>query len=286
MTLPNMADLVGNRPPLVEGVLRPFAIKRALDNPRRYDIFHPSAWGSCLRKMAYQYYNEQEHFADKKGIDVDCRMQRVFDNGHSVHERWQNYLDDAGILRGWWKCPNPLCGKTYGEENPIGIFNPLRTVPDFHCECGNNKKLRYEEVLVKSEECYNFEGHCDAVVDLSNNPQKRNNQFDVFVVDFKSMKDEYFGELVEAKHEHVVQVHIYMWLLNIQSAVVLYENKDNQALKECFVPRDEELIEKIKQQAIWLRGKLQNRELPFKPAGYSRTKFPCGWCEFRSLCYQ
>ena len=275
-----------SRPISIEQAIQPYMVKKATCNPRRYDIFHPSAWGSCLRKIAYQYYNETEHFADKTAADIDPRMERIFDNGHSIHARWQNYLDCAGILRGNWKCTNPLCGAEFGHEEPWGIFNPQRTIPGWRCHCGNGEKLVYEEVLVKSEDCYNFEGHCDAVVDVRGTDLAKGNEMDVFVVDFKSIKDSMYSELTEPKHEHVIQTHIYMWVLNIHAAVVLYENKDNQAVRELFVPRDEQLIEKIKTQAIWLKGMLASRKLPTRPSGFSRSKFPCRYCEFVDICFQ
>lgn len=278
-------DWRATRPVNIEQVIMPYIIKKAIENSRRFDIFHPSAWGSCLRKIAYQYYNQTEHFADKTASDIDPRFERIFDNGHSVHARWQNYLDCAGVLRGYWRCANPVCEMVYGEEEPWGVFNPQRTIPGWACRCGNNKKLIYEEVLIKSEDIYNFEGHCDAVVDVRGTPEARGNHMDVFVVDFKTIKDDMYSELIEPKHEHVIQTHIYMWVLNIHAAVVVYENKDTQALKECFVPRDEALIEKIKTQAVWLRGMLANRKLPTRPNGFTRSKFPCRYCEFVEICF-
>lgn len=275
-------------PVKIEQLTREFMVHKAMNNHRKYDIFHPSAWGSCLRKVAFQYYNEFEKFYQKSDNDVDIRLERVFDNGHGIHARWQNYLDCAGVLRGFWKCSNPMCEMVFGEEHaPWGIFNPQRTIKDWACPgCGNTKKLIYEETLVKSEDIYNFEGHCDAIVDLRSSPYASNDLTDVLVVDFKSMKEELFQELVKAKHEHVIQVHIYMWVLNIHAAVVVYENKNNQAIKEIFVPRDEAVIEKIKEEAIWLRNVINERKLPPKPDGFSMSKFPCRGCEFAKQCWR
>jgi CRISPR/Cas system-associated exonuclease Cas4 (RecB family) len=277
-------SLFNDRPPLVEFIVRPHMVKKALENTRPYDVFHPSSWGMCPRKTAYQYYNHAEKFLDREDSDVDARMERIFDNGHGMHARWQNYLDGAGVLRGYWRCKNQACGIKHGEGELLGIINPARTTKGWTCKCGN-ASVAYEEIMVKSTQ-YNFEGHVDAVVDVSGNPQlRKGNGLDVFVVDMKSMKDEMFGELQEAKREHVIQVHIYMWLLNLTGAVVVYENKDNQALKEMFVPMDDNLVEQIKKQAEWLLLLLKNRKLPKRPAGFSRAAFPCRMCEFARLCF-
>ena len=272
-------------PPKIELITKKFMIDKAISNSRSFEIFHPSAWGSCLRKIAYQYYNEEEKFFVKSAAEGDLKLERIFDNGHGIHARWQNYLDCAGVLRGNWKCANPECGIVHGLEFALGIFNPIRAQKNWRCACGNSKKLIYEELTVKSPEEYNFEGHCDAVVDLRGTPYECGNDLDLMVVDFKSMKDEQFFALDHAKHEHIIQVHIYMWILGIPAGVVLYENKDSQAIKEMFVPRDEKIITKIKEEALWMRKVLEHKKLPERPSGYSVSKFPCRFCEFAKICY-
>jgi CRISPR/Cas system-associated exonuclease Cas4 (RecB family) len=271
------------RPPLVEMLVRPYMAKKAMENSRRYDIFHPSAWGSCRRKMAYQYFNEKENFLPPSASSVDFRMERIFDNGHGTHARWQNYLDKAGYLRGYWRCTNPHCATVHGADSELGQFNPTRD-KDWSCRCGS-KSLAYEEICVKSPPEFNFEGHVDAVLDLTGSPHENPRGVNVFVVDMKTMKDELFSELVEAKHEHVVQVHIYMWLLKLSGAVVLYENKDNQSIKEMFVPRDESMVERIKKEAVDLKEMLSIRKLPPRFGGATRSKYPCRGCEFLELCF-
>lgn len=276
---------LGDRPIKVEFLVKDYMVKKALDNSRRFNIFHPSAWGQCLRKVAYQWYNDKDQFVSKGPYDIDERTERIFDNGHSMHRRWQEYLDESGVLNGVWKCPYWLCGRKYGIGEKYGIKNPSRK-PDWKCECGCPEILEYEEPLVQSAPEYNFIGHCDGIIDVSGTRFEQKNRFDRFVVDFKSMKEELFMELTGPKDEHVVQVNIYMWILDLQGAVLCYENKNTQALKEMFVPRDEDLIEKIKAQAIWMRGMLAEGKLPFRPNGFTRSKFPCRFCDFVDHCYQ
>ena len=277
---------MNTRPPKMESVIAPFMIKKALDNTRRYDIFHPSAWGSCLRRIAYQYYNENFNFLKKQPYEVDLRMERIFDNGHRLHDRWQDYLDKAGVLRGLWRCPNPTCGKMHGKDEKLGIFNPARVDPDFRCDCGNTEELVYEELTVKSDPKYNFEGNVDAIVDVSGTRSASGQAFDIFVVDFKSMKDNLFVDLEAAKWEHIVQTNIYMWLLDLQAAVVVYENKNDQKMKEMLIPRDDALIERIKSEAEWLARVLESGKLPPRPEGFFKSKFPCRFCEFVDVCFK
>jgi CRISPR/Cas system-associated exonuclease Cas4 (RecB family) len=271
-------------PPSLTALLRPYISKKALESNRSYKIFHPSSWGTCIRKTAYQYYNDVSPFLHRKDSDIDQRMERIFDNGHYVHARWQKYLSEIGVIRGYWTCQ--YCLKTYGKEEKLGILNPKKgPIDTWPCKC-NPKLLAYEELLVKSDPKYNFEGHVDAVIDVRGTPfETEYLTANMFVVDFKSIKDDSYSELQHAKHEHVIQTHIYMWLLDLQMAVVLYEDKDNQNIKEMSVPRDERIIETIKKESIWLVQTLSHSKLPNRPPGSSQTKTPCHFCEFKKICY-
>lgn len=59
---------------------------------RDMTVFHPSSVGYCARKVA----------ADMIGTfpkeQIEERILRVFQNGHSSHERIQNWFDEMGIL--------------------------------------------------------------------------------------------------------------------------------------------------------------------------------------------
>lgn len=271
----------GPRPTSVECLVRPYMVKKALENTRRFNYFHPSAWGQCIRKIAYQYYNDKTPFLQRSAQDIDDKMERIFDNGHSMHARWQNYLDHAGYLRGYWQCSK--CRTVYGKGDKLGILNPSRE-KNWKCSCGSTERLSYKEIHISSDPKYKFEGNCDGVIDVRGTDMAQG-RFDVFVIDFKSAKDETFCEITQPKQEHVVQVNIYMWGLELDAAVVMYENKDQQKLKEFFVPRDEKLIEKIKEESLWLQEVLSVNKLPNRPNGFSRSKIPCLKCEFKKFCY-
>lgn len=281
--MPKPQPKVLGQPPSIQVLARPVLVKKALGNTRKYDIFHPSAWGYCHRKIAYQYYQEKYRFLPQAEEDVDDRMMRLFDNGHGMHARWQRYLADANVLVGLWKCDR--CGAIHGTESKLGVRNPLRTDANWNCQCGA-RELSYEELSVRSEPQYNFEGHVDAVVDLTGTEWEKMTSVHRFVVDFKTINKEQFLDLREAKYEHVVQVHIYMWLLGLAHAVVAYECKDNQMMREFCVPRDEKMINKIMEEARRLLMITRAGKVPPRPAGYSRSGFPCKWCEFAATCYE
>lgn len=283
----NGNDWTLSRPVSLEAVLRPYFVSKALSDKRPYDVFHPSSWGTCVRQTAYEYYNYKNPFLVRTAQDINPRVERIFDNGHGVHARWQKYLDDMAILRGQWKCKG--CGTISGNGQKLGILNPAHD-RGWACPCGYRyREIRsqlneYVELEVRSDPEFNFLGHCDAVVDLTGTEFRRG-KYDVFVVDFKSINDENFGSLEKPEYKHVVQVNIYMWLLGLDAAVVLYENKSAQTLKEFFVPRNEDMIRKIQSESLALMDLLKGNRIPKRPAGMSLTKEPCRWCQYSKFCY-
>lgn len=54
--------------------------------------FHASYGYPCKRRWVMLFEGAEY---DKK---FDDRTQRIFDNGHGIHERWRNYFKDMGIL--------------------------------------------------------------------------------------------------------------------------------------------------------------------------------------------
>ena len=57
---------------------------------RTQNVFHPSALGSCIRSIYYDMLGAER-------VPLDTRVMRIFDNGHSAHERYTNYFKKAGV---------------------------------------------------------------------------------------------------------------------------------------------------------------------------------------------
>lgn len=188
-TPPEVTSIIG----LIETHIR----HREANGPDRgYEIYHPSAFGKCLRLMQYQRF-ESRGLIKGEGESFGGRMLRLFENGHYMHDRWKRYFEELGVLRGIWVCKNPLCRlfndqgiidgglyadnivntnyteraaqilanpkqfqpRVYGEEVLQGVFKPKQ------CVCGC-RDFRYDEVLVEDKEL-NFRGHADVILDFS-----------------------------------------------------------------------------------------------------------------------
>ena len=188
-----MADLTYTPPEVssIVGLVETYLRHREMNGPDRgYEIYHPSAFGKCLRLMQYQRYEARGLIKGEKE-QFGGRMLRLFANGHDMHARWASYFEDLGVLRGVWECTNPLCRmfndagriqtgielndpsayarnvladpkkfptRKYGEGELQGCLKPAA------CKCGHTK-LKYHEVLVEDKEL-NFKGHADMLLDF------------------------------------------------------------------------------------------------------------------------
>lgn len=108
------------------------------------------------------------------------------------------------------------------------------------------------------------------------------------VLEAKSQNDHGFKRLqyaTEAKEEHVFQAATYLVCSGKDKAVILYENKNTQDVKEFIVKRDDALDEKIIKRALQLQNKTGDEEL-FDPLPDCVNKK--GWrydyCPFKDRC--
>lgn len=102
------------------------------------------------------------------------------------------------------------------------------------------------------------------------------------IVDFKSINSRGFGDLIAARRDHVQQVHSYMLATGLQKGMVLYENKDNQEMKEFHFDRDEEIIEKIRSGYEELNA-LEDQGILAEPLP-DPSCFECRYCPFNRTC--
>lgn len=257
--------------------------------PRGFERYHPSAFGDCLRKMQYQRYSERGYIPTPPDPHKPTLI-RIFDNGHSMHDRWRNYFDDIHVLKGYWTCTNPLCGATddhgnhdeattmkdfmaepkvwmkrrrkHGKELLQGSFKPDK------CICGW-ERFKYDELDVDAPEL-NFHGHADMILDFSSpkfDPERylpyANDNFGFslndlpkvpIVVDMKSANQYKFQTTAkgECPIGYQIQLMIYANVLDCEYGLLMYENKNNQTTTAYKIPRAAERLwpEVVRQASI------------------------------------
>lgn len=277
--------------------------KAAIANDRPYDVFHPSEWDQCHRKLAYRYYEHKGYIKVKQEIeDIDAKFQRICGNGHHVHYRWEEYLTATGTLRGKWFCIlKDGTTKVYGADKKFGILK--QEIPDEYIYC------KYVELGFVDEEITHWGGHVDGIIDISQwnpdalslPPEERHVVVLVeplpapedthIVVDFKSMNPFTFDKLKAPKPEHITQMQIYLYLTGLKSGKFIYENKGTQDIKEYLVPRDDNFINVKVEEAKALRYIVEHtnvdghRVLP-KRKYKARGNRECADCKYRGNCWR
>jgi hypothetical protein len=68
-------------------------LKTRPKDPRPKNCFHPSSLHKSVKELYHHYLHGDN------GEEFEPRILRVFDNGHGVHARLQEYLKSAGILQ-------------------------------------------------------------------------------------------------------------------------------------------------------------------------------------------
>lgn len=268
-------------------------IKKAKNNDRDYTHFHPSEWDGCKRKIAYEYYESRGYITvDESALKIDPQLERIFGNGHSLHDRWKSYLLDTGALMGVWKCEYCKLHSTktlFGEGTKTGCLKPEK------CNVCGFKFFEYHEIGL-FDEATMWGGHVDAVLDqcilslVYGSNVKLEEDEKKIAVDFKSMNSYEFATLEAPKPKHLTQMNIYLYLTGLKYGKFIYEDKNSQSVKEFLVVRDDEMLRIKKEEAFVLKKTVTSlnvhgkRALPIR-AFDSITHKECKSCKYRGDCW-
>ena len=107
------------------------------------------------------------------------------------------------------------------------------------------------------------------------------------ILEAKSINSNGFRSVASfgAKSEHIYQTHAYMLASNLDSAHILYENKDTQEMKEFRVERDEKVIDLVREEFQKLTDATKEKVLlPMLPQCVKKEGNDYRWCPFAKQC--
>lgn len=137
-------------PAVKEGMLRDFA----KGNERRQDIIHPSELSHqatfCPRSV---YIRIKEGPLAPTGFDFG--LQNIFDEGHSIHAKWQDRLRRYTPLFGNWECKVCFTVERACTEPDPGL--PCGYIDG----CGTGHIWEYKEITLDAEDDALLAGHAD-----------------------------------------------------------------------------------------------------------------------------
>jgi hypothetical protein len=215
------------------------------ESDRRTDVLHPSEIikADWCHKYAYYLLNGGKKKADKPGL----RLQSIFDEGHAIHHKWQNWFREMDVLLGEWVC---LVCKEITEGVSIA-----------QCEHCGSLLLEYGEVTLK-DEALRIEGHTDGWIRGINNDCL----IEIKSIGAGTLRFEAPDLLRDADHDltkawrnirrpfrgHLLQGQMYLELARRmfgdeapKEIVFIYELKADQDYKEFTVKADYDVVERI-----------------------------------------
>jgi len=187
------------------------------NNNRDHSKFHPSAIGYCSRKITYSMLGYEEE-------PVDTITQRIFENGHSMHARYEKWFEDMGIQIA------PELVLSENSEDP--------------------------EIARKAREL-NIDGRTDSLIEVNGE------RYIVELKSAGQAMFEYHLNKGPKKH-HLQQILMYMYLTGVKKGILLYENKNTQEIREFAIEYDEEIVEDLIKKASVINSYVLEKKLPPK----------------------
>jgi len=179
-----------------------------------------------------------------------------------------------------WMVEVPLFNEEYhfgGHADAIVKTPQGASVVDFKSSNDNSFAYLFHNKERMSEYCSMY-------------PDKHFQECHICGAKIKRSKD-YNDHLMEQHLDHItpdpkhkIQLHVYMWLLGVNHATLLYENKNTQEMLCMPVEKEETLIANIKNQSVNIWESILTDTPPERPYK-NRSKFPCAWCDFVSHCW-
>jgi CRISPR/Cas system-associated exonuclease Cas4 (RecB family) len=263
-----------------EGFLIPLIDKHLLnaslgkDDDRGHGWNSPSQVGKCIRA---------NYFARVGITDDDViqpRLQRIFDNGHGVHARIQGYLLKIGVLLKD-ECPvyDPelqIMGHTDGilkrselklaileikSENDANFKKRIAAEPE-HITQAQVYMMTLEKLRKKLQKCKNK-------LQFNSFKKKYLAEYKKFMETFVTGGRKFTKEeKINFKLQTMSGVMDILWNCTepINEIIVLYEDKNDQELKEYSVAWDDELVAEITDFYKELNKYVAEKTPPPRPA--------------------
>jgi hypothetical protein len=278
---------------LVLGKIQKHMLSREA-GPRDMTRLHPSEmcktdW--CPRQSYYRVSGEHEELV--KETERSYVLENIFDEGHAVHDKYQQRLWSMGLLRGFFKCY--ACDTKWEDISPTCCVY-----------CGASRQcLSYKEVPL-SDEVHGIIGHADGDIDLGG-PAEDDPLLEVKTIGVGTVRHENPGLLydytldVDGKSvvdldgmwqsikrpfpSHIRQGMLYLAIKGRKRMVFIYECKWNQQTKEFVLRFRPEIVEPLLDLALDVQHALKVHRPPARPGWADPDNDTCMKCVFRDVCY-
>jgi hypothetical protein len=233
---------------------------------RRQDIIHPSEMAKsdwCPRQTFIRITTGKQE--DRR---FNLQMASMFQEGNLIHEKWQRWMNEAGLLWGTWKC--------WCDRHKTWTGTSSKTCPT----CNTTVGIGYCEVPLSAEEEFMIAGHADgAVWSLETMMEFKSIGIGTLRFEAPTLLKEHEVETVSGQkiydveglwkgikrpfNSHLKQGQIYLRLAHLMGLPFtkmdfIYEHKYNQAIKEFTVSYDPEFTDKLFDYALDIKHAIDN----------------------------
>ena len=246
---------------------------------------HPSELSKkdwCPRSSVYTITG-----VPKAPESLNFQRLNVFEEGHSIHHKWQTWLWESGILIGKWECT--ACGEIWMGKSPS-------TCPGRYC---GSTEIRYREVPIRDDE-HRIIGHSDGEIeDAKGRALIEVKSVGIGTVRFEKPSlyadyenktltiDEVWKNIKQPFASHIRQGNLYMHCRKLDTIVFIYEWKPSQQVKEFEVKYNPELVAPILAGCKNVINHLEQETVPERPDWATSSKCSgCKYCPFKKVCWE
>lgn len=267
------------------------------DNDRAINVNAPSQVGTCMRARFYARTGEEQD-----ANSVDARTRRIFDNGTYFHIRIQGYLKEQGMLL---MDEVPVHNYEYNIQGHTDGILSLNVVEDGVLELKSINNAGFTQLKGPKEEhkkqglVYIFCLESRRL--FLQSKYKTQEDFDRSLPIRKAQYRKLYQHLKGGrkftraqKIAYQVGLHVkmdkilYSLKKPITKAIFLYENKDNQEMKEYCVSSQEaeskKLMREILEEYEYINECVESGTVPPRE-GTNKSSSPCRWCNYKSACW-
>lgn len=193
------------------------------------------------------------------GVPIDGRVLTIMNNGTSFHNRIEGVFEDMGIM----------------VAPELSLKDPDLRVS------GRSDAIIWNYLRDEDEE----DGEVITLKDLDDNVVYEGPSNYVLLVEFKSISENGFYKLPKTKprQDHEDQLQLYFYMTGIQKGLIYYENKNNQAVQEFIVERDEKRIKEITSRIKRLIKRAEEGDIP--EAEVPVTHFDIMFSNYKNISY-
>lgn len=249
---------------------------------RDTDHLHPSEISKknwCPRSSWYAIKHK-----DHKKESYNFQRLNIFAEGNTIHDKWQGWLRAEGILEGMWLCLS--CSHRWWDRSPD------------ECPSCSGRFVAYREVPIQDGD-HLILGHADGQI----TDEKGKALIEIKSVGLGTLRfdapeilapyskghislDELWKSIRKPFPSHLRQINLYMYCTGVHDAVVIYEFKPTQAVKEFEIRFREDLVEDILAGCLTVKKALEGGISPMRPIWAESPATPgCKSCPFNKKCW-